>query len=123
MTTDYNVTRKRDRARFVFDTWEDTAAWGYGAYFQRGRGAVVISDLGDGPSQPRYFLQADIEAAVTKGTSRTALLAMVREYNPDLEIVVCFDIPGYAFAYGRYQVDTQPPKDLWLKHTSKGVRQ
>ena len=115
----YDMKLKRDRSRFVVDSWAAIAPWGYGAYLQAGRGAVVIGDDFDGPAMPRFFLLADIEAAVADGKTPTDLLDYVKSYDPDREVVVAFDLTGFAFAYGRYQVDPQSPKDLWLTQ-SKG---
>jgi len=117
MTDTYDMKSKRDRSRFVWDTWVAIAPWGYGAYLQAGRGAVVIGDDFDGPTAPRFFLLADIEAAVAAGKTSPELRDYVKAYDPDREVVVAFDLTGFAFTYGRYQVDDQSPKDLWLAHT------
>lgn len=113
----YDMKQKRDRTRFVSNNWAVIAPWGYGAYLQLGRGAVVIGDDFDGPAMPRLFKLADIEAAVAAGKAPPDLLDHVKRYDPDREVVVAFDLTGFAFAYGRYQVGDLSPKDLWLDQT------
>jgi hypothetical protein len=109
-----DMTTKEGRSSFVWNTWIAIAPWGYGAYIQVGRGAVVIESSKDGPKFPKYLLLDDIGPERPK-----ELRAMIESYDPDTDIVVLFDLEfsetGQFIAYGTFGVesDEQTPRALW----------
>lgn len=116
----YYIQEKSERTRFVQNNWLEIGPYAYAAYMQAGRGAVVVSadNLRDDAAPAfRYFLQAEIEKGVTNQGIPAEWAQYVREYAPEREAVVCFDIPGFAVTAGRYEIINARPKDMWLART------
>ena len=99
MSDGYDMKTPEGRKQFVIDNWELLACIAYGGYLRFGRGAVVISGKLNGSDDrlPQYMPLDGGEFGYPEQER------YVREYDPEQEIVVIFDLRGFPVTAGRYQ--------------------
>ena len=109
----YDMKILEGRRQFVFDSWRVLAAYAYSGYLQQGRGAVVVGgDIQAPDSELPKWVTPGVAGQLNK-----ELADMIAQYDPEDEIVVVFELRGFAVTFGRYGVDDYPPPqvyaDLW----------
>jgi hypothetical protein len=100
MNSRYDLTTPEGRRQFITHTWPGTAGIAYAGYKAYQRGAVVFAPDYDYP----MFVPL-------KGNNYgdPAIEKMVREYDPENEIVAIFFIYDSPTLFERYRVPGVPP--------------
>jgi hypothetical protein len=100
MTSQYDLSTREGRQEFITQTWPGTAGIAYAGYRAYNRGAVVFS--------PEYERPMYVPL---KGNDydNPAIVKMVRDYDPEYEIVVIFFVYNSPTIFERYRVPTIPP--------------
>lgn len=112
MSDGYDMKTPEGHRRFVADNWELLAYVAYRGYLQFGRGAVVVSGKLNG-SDNRFPQYTPLDGG---GFGHLEQDRYVRKYDAEQEIVVIFNLRGFAVMAERYQ--GQPGADPLLVYAA-----